>query len=200
MGAMKIKSGGVEMQERYKALRLVATIMKLLGILTGILAILGAISVCGIFASSGSVIDQFLREFGYNSRSLGLFAGVIGGLLTSILPIMAGATLALILYAGGEAINLQIDIEENTRSTVWYLQNQYMSSKPSRPSPIIYQPEQPYQPAPESQPPPVRDTDGFEEFEENPDFETLPKNFCPQCGTRFNPEDDHCANCGYELN
>jgi hypothetical protein len=186
------------MERRYKVLRFIATMMKVVGILTGILAILGAISICGIFTSSGLAFEQILRNFGQDTRGFGAFAGILGGLFAGILPIILGASLALIMYAGGEAVNLQIDIEENTRSTVWYLQNQHRSSTPSQ---TIYQPAQQHQPPARSHPPPVRDEDIEESdtAEEVSDSEKLQRIFCPQCGNRIDQEEEQCSNCGYTL-
>jgi hypothetical protein len=186
------------MERRYKALRFIATMMKISGIMTGIVAFIAAIGVCGIFTSSGLAIDQLSREFGANTRSLGLLAGTMTGLLTATLPVIAGASLALILYAGGEAVNLQMDIEENTRSTVWYLQNQYRAATPSQ---TLYQPVQQYQPPASSHPPPLQEEEGAEPDTDEvvTESEMLQRNFCPQCGNKIDQADEQCSNCGYEL-
>jgi hypothetical protein len=125
------------METRYKALRLIATLMKITGIFIAVLSVFGALSLCGAVTSGGVAFERMLREFGQNSSGLGAFAGLMGGLFAGVVPVVIGGSFALIMYAGGEAVNLQIAIEENTRSMVWYLQH------PTQTAPATYAQMQP---------------------------------------------------------
>jgi hypothetical protein len=112
------------MEKRYKVLRVIGTIYKVLG---GIVAVITILSVLGICVSSvlgGAAITNSFRQYGGNSGIWGLFSGVLGGLIGSVITIISGAALAITLYATGEGVYLLIAIEENTHVTAALLQQQ----------------------------------------------------------------------------
>jgi hypothetical protein len=179
------------MEKRYKALRIVASLMKGTGILIAVLSILGALSLCGAITSGGMVFDRMFREFNQTSSGLGAFTGLVGGLFAGVFPVVFGGSFALLMYAGGEAVNLQIAIEENTRSMTWYFQYSGRSA-PGASLPV--QPALQSASAALSQTGPVRSN-----ALPGPVPAPIERNFCPQCGTKIQPAEKQCANCGHEL-
>jgi hypothetical protein len=178
------------METRYKALRLIATLMKVTGIFIAVLSVFGALSLCGAVTSGGVAFERMLREFGQNSSGLGAFAGLMGGLFAGVVPVVVGGSFALIMYAGGEAVNLQIAIEENTRSMVWYLRY------PTQTAPV---PSTQMQPGGGDQ-----STSAVISPKSAGQAQTITssgseRHFCPQCGTKIEPTDEQCANCGQAL-
>ena len=93
------------MEKRYSMLRIIAGILKLLGIIFVTLALLSlVISVINVFIGMGSG-----RGFSLALPAMGLLAG---------LPLtVAGLVTALVTYAFGELIELLIAMEENSRAT-----------------------------------------------------------------------------------
>ena len=168
------------MEKRYKALRTVASVMKGLGILVGIITGILVVIICLASVAGGAAFDSISREFGQSSGLLGSLSGALMGVLASLIPIIMGGSLALMLYAVGEAVNVQIDIEENTRSMVFMLQG-------SSPMQV---------PALANIPPPQTDAQGA-----LPSYaETKPvRQFCPSCGTKISETDEVCPNCEFDL-
>jgi hypothetical protein len=116
------------MDRRYLALRVIATIVRILAWLALILGLLVAI---------GTLVAGFLL------RGQPGVAGVdIGGPLVGLAAFFVGLFLSvlwfLFLYAGAEFIYLFLSIEENSRRTAYLLQQQYMPVQPA------------YQPPPET--------------------------------------------------
>ena len=183
------------MEKRYKALRLIAILMKITGIIIGVLSIIGALGICATITSGGFAFDRMLREFDQSTRGMGSLAGAMGGVLAGIVPVIVGGSWALFMYAGGEAVNLQIAIEENTRTMVWLQQSK------SRPVPAASLPVQSWgvsQPASVITPstPTGQDLSGAQTQVVSVGTE---RRFCPDCGTKTEPTDEECPNCGHLL-
>lgn len=112
------------MEKRYKALRIIGTIYKVVGVIAGVITILIALSLCATSVLGGTAIGSFGREFGGDTGFAGLFSGLLGGLILSIVAIIYGGGLAVTLYAAGEGVYLLLALEENTRATAMLLQQQ----------------------------------------------------------------------------
>ncbi len=102
------------MKKRFGVLRVLATVLKVLGIITAALAVLGAI---------GSLIASFAggnlwAMLGYDANA-GFFVGLLGSFGVLIL----GALYAAVMYGYGEMIMLFISIEDNTLKTVKLLED-----------------------------------------------------------------------------
>ena len=119
------------MERKYSALRTIATIMKVLGIIFAIITVLLVIAICLMSILGGAAIDDFSREFGTGATGAGYLTGLLIGLLLALAPILTTGVYALLMYAGGEAILVHIDIEENTRSLVYLLRKQPQEPAPS---------------------------------------------------------------------
>jgi hypothetical protein len=105
------------MEKRYRALRIVGSLYKIIGFIVLILAIIGAIGICAAGTLGGAFLRDFSNDFGPGMMNgMGsTFGGVIGGIISGLVFLIGGGIGGLTLYATGEAIYLLIDIEENTR-------------------------------------------------------------------------------------
>jgi hypothetical protein len=168
------------MKKKYRVLRFIAFSMKVLGFIVAALTILAVLGVVSTGVLGGAAVDRLGRDFGQDFTGLGVFAGLIWGLVATIFPIVFGGSLAMFLFAGGEALELQMDIEENTRTVAWYLQR-------SGGSPALAVADIPPQntPLPVSTPPPRPNSTSY--------------SFCPQCGYKLSPSDKSCPQCHYVL-
>jgi len=107
------------MEKRFRALRFIGTVYKVLGAITAIVTILGAIGICLTAAAGGAALDQFGNQ---NQALGGLLGGLVGGVLIAIVTLLYGSAIAISLYALGEGVYLAISVEENTRMTAQLLQ------------------------------------------------------------------------------
>lgn len=102
------------MKKRFGVLRIIATILKVLGIVVAAFAVLGGL---------GSLIMSFAggdlwSVFGVDANS-GFFVGLIG----SFSIVIAGILYAVILYGYGELLLLLLSMEDNTFKTVKLLED-----------------------------------------------------------------------------
>ena len=168
------------METKYSALRTVASIMKGLGILVGVITGILVVIICLASVAGGAAFDSISREFGQSSGVLGSLSGALMGVIASLIPIILGGSLALTLYAIGEAVNVQIDIEENTRSMAFML----------RGTPSI--------PASEIGSAPIAKTEIQNELPSSAESRPI-RQFCPNCGTKISESDEVCPNCEFNL-
>lgn len=166
------------MEKRYSALRTVASIMKGLAILVGIITGILVIIICLASVAGGAALDTFSREFGQSSGALGSLSGALMGIVASLVPIILGGSLALTLYAIGEAVNVQIDIEENTRSMAFILRGP--------------------QPAKTWGTVPIPQTKSQGELTSYAESKPI-RQFCPNCGTKISETDEFCPSCEFDL-
>lgn len=103
------------MEKRYRALRIIGTMYKIIGATLLVLAIVGAIGICAAGIIGGSAMQDFTNEFGPGMRGFGMLGGALGGIISGLFALIGGGLGGLTVYATGEAIYLLIDIEENTR-------------------------------------------------------------------------------------
>jgi len=102
------------MDRRYRALRTIATIFKILGWIVLILGILSACGTAGAIAVGGASFDLF----GVGGRQAGGGMSVVELVMAVVAFIVTLITIglyALILIAMSEGIYVVLDIEENTR-------------------------------------------------------------------------------------
>ena len=109
------------MESKYTLIRILGTISKILGIITAIMTILAAIgAIAGTFMGSdfiGPMLDQYGLGFGQ-----GQYVGIALGIVGSVMTLLYGGASAIALYAVGQGVQLLIDIEKNTRTTIALLQ------------------------------------------------------------------------------
>ncbi|MCJ7519967.1 MAG: hypothetical protein MUO42_09915 [Anaerolineaceae bacterium] len=102
------------MKKRFGVLRVLSSILKILGIITAALAVLGGL-IAFVMSFAGG--DMF-KAFGIDSTG-----GVLAGLMGAFLIVVVGAFYAIILYGYGELLMLLISMEENTFKTVKLLED-----------------------------------------------------------------------------
>jgi hypothetical protein len=100
------------METRYRALRTISTIFKVLGWVILILGILGA---CGASASVMLGGTAYLGMGGSGGGDFGLVYGLIMAVVVFAVMIVTVGIYALILIAASEGISVFLDIEKNTR-------------------------------------------------------------------------------------
>ncbi len=110
------------MQQKFRVLRIVAVIWKVLAWLVLVLSILGG---CGTLAMG------LLAGGGASARSsdmLGLGLGALSGVVTALIAIFFGVLYFVFLYAFAELVDVMLALEENTRATAEQLKS--MATKP----------------------------------------------------------------------
>ena len=101
------------MQNKFRVLRIVSSILK---ILAWVVLVLGVLGGCGTLAL-GLVGGSSARG------DFGPLAGVLGGAVGSVVLLIFALFYFLFIYAYGELIALLIALEENTRLTAERLQS-----------------------------------------------------------------------------
>ena len=130
------------MEKKFKILRFIGTVYRILGIITAVLTVLGAAGICLTSVLGGAMIDQVQRELG-DIGPLGLMSGAAGGAIIGGFLLVWGTITALLLLAAGEGIYLLLALEENTRTTADCMQ-QFSSAQ----YPAQTYPAEPYTPQP----------------------------------------------------
>ena len=92
-----------------------AAIYKLLGLMMAMVAILTAVFFCG----AGVLGENVLDELGVDRIGP---AGLLGSVIVGVVMFFTVGFQALLFYAAGEAVQVLIAIEENTRATVRLLE------------------------------------------------------------------------------
>jgi hypothetical protein len=105
------------MQKKFKVLRIVAVIWKVIAWLVLVISVLGG---CGLIA--------FGLMSGANARTLNQTLGVsvlggMGGVVGALVGIFFGILYFILLYSFAELIDVLLALEENTRSTSEQLKN-----------------------------------------------------------------------------
>lgn len=101
----------MSVEKRFRALRLIGSVFKALGILCGVVGILGACGLTLAAMAGGAILSGVAKDAGLGANSA--VAGIGAGIGILLIALIYG----LALYAVGESIYLQLAIEENTRLT-----------------------------------------------------------------------------------
>jgi hypothetical protein len=115
------------MEHRYRALRMIASIYRIVGYIVLGLTILAVLAICGVSVISGASLQSLSQQFGVDSRTSSIAGSIFGGLIASLFAILYGGITSISLIGIGEAIYLFIAVEENTRKTALLLENQNKS-------------------------------------------------------------------------
>jgi hypothetical protein len=108
------------MEKRFTALRIIATLYKIVGVVIAILVVIGVIV---------TIISQpFSIDFGFGR--LGGALGLISSIVLAVVEILAGGLSALGVYAIGELLYVLINIEENTRFTALIIRDRMQPAQP----------------------------------------------------------------------
>jgi len=130
------------MEKKFKILRFIGTVYRILGIITAVLTVLGAVGICLTSVLGGAIFDQIQGELG-NLGPMGVMGGAAGGAIIGGFLLVWGTIIALLLLAAGEGIYLLLALEENTRTTADCMQ-QFSSAQYSAQT----YPAEPYTPQP----------------------------------------------------
>jgi hypothetical protein len=120
------------MEPRYRALRSIATIFKVLGWVVLVIGILGACGTSGLMAVGG-VGAELLDPSGRGGGGTTVM-GVIMAIVTFVVALVTVGLYALILIAAAEGIHVFLDIEENTREMAGRLGQRGGSASPPPPT------------------------------------------------------------------
>ena len=116
------------MERRFRALRLVATVCKILAwviVVAGCLVALFAI-IAGAIQGQAGVQSPTLAGI----PVLGQVDGLISGLVAGVLTLLAALVQFVLFYAAGEWIELILAIEQNTRETAYFLRGENQVQAP----------------------------------------------------------------------
>jgi len=101
--------------KKYAALRTIASIFKILGIISGVITILLALSACLFTGFLGTSMSGMMYDLTGSSDSS--ITGIIGGIISGLIILVYGGFSALLIYGSGELIYVLLDMEQNTRET-----------------------------------------------------------------------------------
>jgi hypothetical protein len=102
------------MKKRYGVLRALSTILKILGVVAAVIAVLG-----GLVA----LVMSFSNTDLFTSMGLDATSGVFLGIFGAIVFLVTGLLVAVMMYGYGELLMLFIAIEDNTLRTVTLLED-----------------------------------------------------------------------------
>ena len=151
------------MQKKFKVLRFIGTIWKVLAWIKLILGILAAIGILLIGVLGGGMLEQAGQQVGLDTTGMPLAAGIVGGVAGFVVVSIASVVAFFVLYAVGELVYLALAVEENSRSAslgmaAWMQQQQQAYAAPAPqayPAAPAYPPPQVFAPPPDDylQPP-----------------------------------------------
>lgn len=107
------------MEKRFKALRFMGTLYKILGVINGVATLILAVGICAVSVLGGAGLSDFAGQYGVHGTEI---LGALGGVLLGGVVLILGSLSAISLYALGEGVYLLIAIEENTRAVATRLQ------------------------------------------------------------------------------
>ncbi|HLA42180.1 MAG TPA: hypothetical protein VJZ27_02020 [Aggregatilineales bacterium] len=118
------------MEKRYSILRIISAIYKFVGVILLILTLLSSAGACLLSIAGGAALNDIIEEaesdeFGRSNSDSGLAeASALGGMLLSVGVLLYGGFISLAVYGTGEAIQVFLSIEENTRATSLLMRRQ----------------------------------------------------------------------------
>ena len=118
------------MEKRYSILRIISGIYKFVGAILLILTLLSSAGACLLSIAGGAALNDIIEEaesdeFGRSNSDSGLAeASALGGMLLSVGVLLYGGFISLAVYGTGEAIQVFLSIEENTRATSLLMRRQ----------------------------------------------------------------------------
>ena len=122
------------MEKRFRALRVVASLLKVLAwliLIAGILAAVGIVAISAIQGQMGAP-SPVLESVPMASNLVGPLAGVA----VAVVVLLGTLLYFLVLYASGDVLHLWLAIEYNTRETAFYLRGE--STMPPPPAAVSW--------------------------------------------------------------
>jgi hypothetical protein len=115
------------MERRFTALRVTATVFKVLAWLVLFLGILSAVLVLILGITTAGALD--LLNVGLGGPLVGI-SGFVVILIITVVQFM-------VLYAVGESAYLFLSIEENTRRSAYFIQQLFTAQQPTYPPQVV---------------------------------------------------------------
>jgi hypothetical protein len=115
--------------KKYAALRTIASIFKILGIISGVTTILLSLGSCLFFGFVGTSMNAIMYNMTGSSGDSA--ATIIAGIITGLIVLIYGGFSALLIYGSGELIYVLLDMEQNTRETAELMRFAARSASPS---------------------------------------------------------------------
>lgn len=125
------------MRTKYRALRFVVGLYRVLAWIVLVLGVLAAIGmiVAGAMGNRGAFGPMM-------GRVPAMPTGIVGGLVAALLTLLYTALLFVLMWAGAEFVSMLMDIEHNTRETAFYLKGE-LEAAPPRAEPVNWQQSSP---------------------------------------------------------
>jgi len=122
--------------KKFRALRLVALIWRVIAWIVLVLGIIGALLAIVLGAIVGRVGDPspLLSRVPGVSNVVDPISGVVAGVALLVVALLQ----FLLIYAASDVIHLALDLEQNTRETAFYLRGE--STMPAPPAAIAWEP------------------------------------------------------------
>jgi len=122
--------------KKFRALRLVALICRVIAWIVLVLGIIGALVAIVLGAIVGRVGDPspLLSQVPGVSNVVDPISGVVAGVAVLVVALLQ----FLLIYAASDVIHLALDLEQNTRETAFYLRGE--STMPPPPAAIAWEP------------------------------------------------------------
>jgi hypothetical protein len=105
------------MEKKYRILRIVATIWKVLAWIVLVISVLGGCASIAFGVLAGGAGSSS------NNTLAPLLGGAIGGAISGLIAIFIGVLYFVSLYAFAELVDVMLALEENTRATAEQLKN-----------------------------------------------------------------------------
>ncbi|MBN1248257.1 MAG: hypothetical protein JXC32_11405 [Anaerolineae bacterium] len=122
------------MDKKFKILRFIGTVYKILGIVSATLTVLGGLGICLTSVLGGALFERFQSGLGpMGPRAL--TNGPVAGVIAALIVLLYGAITALVFYGIGEGVFLLLALEENTRATAAYLRKISRPRETAEPAP-----------------------------------------------------------------
>ena len=102
------------MKKRFGVLRILSTVLKILGIVVAAFAVLGGL---------GTLIMSFAGGDMFSALGVDMNSGFFVGLISSFGIVIVGMLNAVVLYGYGELLMLLLSMEDNTFKTVKLLED-----------------------------------------------------------------------------
>jgi len=134
------------MEKKFKVLRIIGTVWKVLAWITLIFGIIGAFGTLLASIFGGGFMGQMMRPYGQQGTPWAQGFGVVGGIIAFVVTLIIAVFYFLMLYAIGEMIYLFLDVEENTRITAQWIS--HLAPQTYTPAPPVYTPPPPTYPTP----------------------------------------------------
>ncbi|NLX36932.1 MAG: hypothetical protein GXY68_09615 [Chloroflexi bacterium] len=115
------------MQKKYRALRFVVGLYR---VLAWVVLALGVLASIGMIIASITARGQGMGSMLENVPMMPVGTGIVGGLVAAVVMLLYTALLFIIMWAGSEFVMLFLDIERNTRETALYLRGELQQTPP----------------------------------------------------------------------